>query len=1070
MVIALIISQPVLAELPTLNRVNQQIDLLNKVTDVVDIDALQKIKSELREITEIQKQNAQLQVLLKQAPQRKVTLEEKRKESANTEQAVIPESASVSDLEQLLATQIARNQEWNELLNKLEAQQQAMLESQETLPADIAEQEQKIALVTKDNAIIEAQSDSLIDKWTIATEEALLDSQLQALTLQQGTLSQRRELAKINQQILENELLISSNKIELLQVKLIEASTKSSLEVIEQARQLTRTLGDVPAYIKQWNTKNEQLAAEFEALNRQLISSQRERKELQDQRQRVTQNLSQIKGNIKWLKNSPEFSDAIGAQLRSLPDLSDKTDLANTITDAHLQHFKLSTELAQLKDIPTLVVNVADIEKLSSLDQKVLESILKFRFEVLNDAIDKTDQFIAEITRLDALQDQFYQEIQDERDFLREKRLFIRDRTNIWSLFSLDLKVWLGTEDLIERVSTLIQRVRTYPGELTLLALLFGFIGLIIAQFRKMGKKYRLASAKYIGRVRKDTFLSSFVLFISAISNGALIAFCLLVVDYWIESRLSAFYSYDLSKIFISFSTLICVWESVARMTVSGGLLDTHLGYSKVFIEWLKSSLSKNRWMLYSLLISILVIEMLAESSDSLLLRILFIVLIIWLIAFTIILLKRNHLPVILPKLLQSPAALQLLRIALVLPLIIISILAIWGYFYTSWVVLFYYYAILLCLLSTALFQQLGVRWLEIEQRRISLQRALEKREELLQRENDNVSVEEIDESVIPIESIGQQSLTLLNIAAIIVFFLMLSALFSGGLVAFHWMNDVTIWDVLTVTESGNIVEAISLKSLLTALISLGLSFFLAKNLPGLLELLLLHRLNISTGATYAINTLLRYAIILAGFLIAVSALGFHWSRLQWLVAALGVGLGFGLQEIFANLVSGIILLFERPVRVGDTITIQNLTGQVTRINTRATTILDWDQKEIIVPNKSLITEQLINWSLSDSTTRVIIPIGVAYGSDVDLVKKLLIQAASECDEVCKTPPPSALFLLFGASSLDFELRIYMSRIEGRSLIKDKLNSRIDQLFREHHIEIPFPQMDIHVRDLPTKI
>jgi len=366
--------------------------------------------------------------------------------------------------------------------------------------------------------------------------------------------------------------------------------------------------------------------------------------------------------------------------------------------------------------------------------------------------------------------------------------------------------------------------------------------------------------------------------------------------------------------------------------------------------------------------------------------------------------------------------------------------------------------------------QQLGVRWLSIEQRRISLQRALEKREELLQRENNTLPVEDIDESIIPLESIGQQSLTLLNLAALVTLFIMLSALFSGGLLGFHWMDEVTIWDVMTVTEAGNIVEAISLKSLLSAIISFGMSLYLAKNIPGLLELLILHRLNISSGATYATNTLLRYAIVLGGFLIAVSTLGFHWSRLQWLVAALGVGLGFGLQEIFANLVSGIILLFERPVRVGDTITIQDLTGQVTRINTRATTILDWDQKEIIVPNKSLITEQLINWSLSDSTTRVILPIGVAYGSDVALVKKLLIQAAKECEEVCHVPEPSALFLAFGASSLDFELRIYLPKIEGRSIIKDKLNSRIDQLFRDNHIEIPFPQMDVHVRDLSAKV
>jgi len=1066
----LVISQSVLAELPTLNMVNQRIELLNKESDAADIDTLQKIKDELRQIEEIKQQNADLQTLLKQAPQRKIALNKKREESAVAEQEVISDTASANYLELRLATETARNQEWREQISQLETQQQEMLDSQETLPVDIAEQEQKIALVAKDNSIIEAQSDSVIDKWAIETQAALLEIQLEALTLQQETLSQRRELAKINQQILENELSISDKKIELLQVSLIEVSTKSSLEVIEQAKQLSNTLVNVPTYIKQWNSKNEQLATEFEALNRQLISSQRESKQLQDQRQRVTQNLSQIKGNIKWLKNSPEFSDAIGAQLRSLPDLSDKTDLANTITEAHLKHFKLSTELAQLKDIPELVTRVTESEQLSTLHAKVLESILTFRLQVLNDAIDKTDQFIAEVTRLDALQDQFYQEIQDERNFLREQRLFIRDRSSLWSLSLIDSTVLLGTGDLLGRVSTLVQKVASYPGDLFLLGLLFTFIGVLIMQLRIVAKKYRLESAKLIGKVRKDTFLSSFILFLSAIGNGALIASCLLIVDYGIESRLSDYYSYDLNKIFISFSTLIFVWESVGRMAMPDGLFEAHLGYSKSFIQWLKSSLSKNRWLLYGFLITILVSEMLAESSNGLILRILFIVLMSWLIAFTIILLKRNHLPIVLPRIFQSPAALQLLRIALVLPLLTISILAIWGYFYTSWVILFYYYAVLLCVLSTTLFQQLGVRWLSIEQRRISLQRALEKREELLQRENDNLPVEDIDESIIPLESIGQQSLTLLNLAALVALFIMLSALLSGGLLGFHWMDEVTIWDVMTVTETGNIVEAISLKSLLSAIISFGMSLYLAKNIPGLLELLILHRLNISSGATYATNTLLRYAIVLGGFLIAVSTLGFHWSRLQWLVAALGVGLGFGLQEIFANLVSGIILLFERPVRVGDTITIQDLTGQVTRINTRATTILDWDQKEIIVPNKSLITEQLINWSLSDSTTRVILPIGVAYGSDVALVKKLLIQAAKECEEVCHVPEPSALFLAFGASSLDFELRIYLPKIEGRSIIKDKLNSRIDQLFRDNNIEIPFPQMDVHVRDLPVKV
>src|SRR5699024_8553974 len=135
----------------------------------------------------------------------------------------------------------------------------------------------------------------------------------------------------------------------------------------------------------------------------------------------------------------------------------------------------------------------------------------------------------------------------------------------------------------------------------------------------------------------------------------------------------------------------------------------------------------------------------------------------------------------------------------------------------------------------------------------------------------------------------------------------------------------------------------------------------MARNLPGLPEAMVLSRLELKQGSAYAIGTLLSYTIVSTGLVVSLATLGVAWSQLQWLVAALGVGLGFGLQEIFANFVSGLIILFERPVRIGDTITIRDLTGSVTKINTRATTISDWDRKEIIVPNKAFITEQFIN-------------------------------------------------------------------------------------------------------------
>ena len=224
-------------------------------------------------------------------------------------------------------------------------------------------------------------------------------------------------------------------------------------------------------------------------------------------------------------------------------------------------------------------------------------------------------------------------------------------------------------------------------------------------------------------------------------------------------------------------------------------------------------------------------------------------------------------------------------------------------------------------------------------------------------------------------------------------------------------------------------------------------------------------RLNLAQGSSYAITTLLSYAIVSIGVITTLSALGVSWNKLQWLVAALSVGLGFGLQEIFANFVSGLIILFERPVRIGDVVTIGDLSGTVNRIRIRATTITDFDRKEIIVPNKTFVTSQLINWSLSDTVTRVTIRIGVAYGSDLQKVRELLYRIANGNSRVLRDPEPMVLFLNFGDSTLDHELRIHVRELRDRNPAIDEINREIDRLFREHGIEIAFRQMDINLRN-----
>lgn len=244
-----------------------------------------------------------------------------------------------------------------------------------------------------------------------------------------------------------------------------------------------------------------------------------------------------------------------------------------------------------------------------------------------------------------------------------------------------------------------------------------------------------------------------------------------------------------------------------------------------------------------------------------------------------------------------------------------------------------------------------------------------------------------------------------------------------------------------------------------------------ARNLPGVLEITLLTRLPLDAGARYAITSLSRYVIVAVGFIAAFNALGVNWDSVQWLVAALGVGLGFGLQEIVANFVSGIIILFERPFRVGDFVTVNEVEGWVTRIRIRATTITTLERRELIVPNKEFITGQIINWSLSDPIIRISVPVGIAYGSDTDAAERCFLDAAKANPGVLDAPEPKALFLGFGDNSLNYDVRIWIDDVAARYDIVHAMHKAIDKKCRAADVTIAFPQRDVHLDQIgPLKI
>lgn len=375
----------------------------------------------------------------------------------------------------------------------------------------------------------------------------------------------------------------------------------------------------------------------------------------------------------------------------------------------------------------------------------------------------------------------------------------------------------------------------------------------------------------------------------------------------------------------------------------------------------------------------------------------------------------------------------------------------------------------------TGLLHETVMRWLILANRQLALQNARQKRkllEEAQDKNKDNEIEKDKEAHIIQLEEdtlfdipkINEQSKKILRVLIATLLVVSIWLTLRDILPALAIFDTVELWQHMTLVNGKETPQSITVVNIFAVILYLMLVLVFVKNFPGLLDLIFAGRFSLTAGGRYALIQLTRYGVIALTIIAIANQLGGSWSQVQWLVAALSVGLGFGLQEIFANMVSGIILLFERPIRVGDTVTIGDIDGKVSRIQMRATTIVDWDQKELIVPNKSFITEKLVNWSLSDTITRIVIPVGVAYDSDVDQVKSLLQQVIAETPSVLKDPAPDIYFLEFGDSSLNFSVRVFIQNLDDRLPVMNDLHRQIKIAFDNHNIEIPFPQRDINLR------
>lgn len=418
-----------------------------------------------------------------------------------------------------------------------------------------------------------------------------------------------------------------------------------------------------------------------------------------------------------------------------------------------------------------------------------------------------------------------------------------------------------------------------------------------------------------------------------------------------------------------------------------------------------------------------------------------------------------------------------------------LAVLALMGYQYTAEQLMIRLQLTLVLSIILVITYTMLMQWMLAAKRSLAMKQARARRAAALaaaQREAEddgsvNSPLPAVELPQVDLSLLNQQMLRLVRGLACVLFITIGWGIWGQVLPALQVFSRIEVWTVTETTQQAiaNVdgttkvqpithVEPVTLGHFLFSIVVFSVAMLASRNLPGLLELAVLQRLPMDHGGRNAITTLCRYAFMLAGCVIACNSLGIGWGSVQWLVAALTVGLGFGLQEIFANFVSGLIILFERPVRIGDVVTIDNVTGSVSRIQIRATTITDWDRKEYIVPNKEFVTGKLLNWTLSDKTNRIVVRVGVAYGTDTEKVLAILQEIADEHPLILKDPPPIVAFEGFGDSTLDLVLRCFLPNLDNRLKVVTQLHVTIDRRFREAGIDIAFPQRDVHIRSFPA--
>jgi potassium efflux system protein len=927
--------------------------------------------------------------------------------------------------------------------------------------------------------------------------------ELAALQAETTSYTARAPLAPLRQQRAELREGLWSGYVDALRTRLNQTrereKQKAASEAEAEAQRLQET-ARIPERVNAPIAKQNAAYAEREAEIAARLTQVAERtKERNDQIAALADRFQKIKHRI----TQAGLTDAIGLQLRyersRLPDTRVLQAAENRrrreISELQREQVQIETALREL-DLDVLVAEREPLperatQRVRDAALETTKSLLETREQSMQRISDDIDDLVEALTELDTKEKQLAARVDERRTFIDERVLWIRSSQPLWSAdwsSLVDAARWFTAPQQLEHLPVALgEALATHSGTTTFAVL----VGLLLLLFqRRIGRDLRRLG----DRARQNStteYLPTLNATLWTVLHALPLPWLLGALGYLLATTPSG----DAFSLKVGQSTYFAAFALFALLTLRrglapSGLVDAHFRWDERVRTRLRTAVTLGTPVFVTVVFASNLLDLLARNEwGEVPSRVVMVVGSLFGATLTAWALNPRYgaLSIAPPQ----PGPIWRLRglwyLGAVATPIAIALLSASGFHYSAFELARRIdYSAGLAVVAI-LVHALGLRYMLLAKRRLAVRQALDRFRKSQQRPKDKAadgSTAAVAREVAPppdpervdlaaVDAMSRSLLRTIIGAGVVVG---LGVIWFDVFPALGYLDSVTLSeatrDVTVVNDDGTIgtrteLAAITLVDVILSGLVLLLTIAAARNLPGLLELTVLQRLQAQAGERKAVVTLARYAITTIGLIFAFTTIGIGWSNIQWLVAAVSVGLGFGLQEIFANFVSGLILLFERPVRVGDLVTVGTVEGYVTRIQIRATTILDFDNRELIVPNKELVTTQLINWTLTDPVTRIVIPVGIAYGSDTEKARELLTQVANEHPLILKKPQPSAIFRRFDDSCLLFELRIFIATRDVWLEVMHTIHTQIDQAFRAAGVEIAFPQRDLHIRSAP---